>query len=461
MNARSSLHQFDFSSSQVVSKLKAQLQDLNPQRLLVAFSGGTDSSVLLHALANHIKELPAPLTALHVDHGLHPDSTAWRQHCAQFCESLNIQFEYCALQLKPQKGQSVEALARQARYEWFSQMMREGDILLTAHHRDDQAETVLLQLFRGAGVSGLAAMPDLAEFASGHLLRPLLKFSRDKISQYSYDEQLETLNDPTNTDLRFQRNIVRHEVLPLIHQHWPGADKTLPRSAKHCADAANLLDELAQQDLEAATIDTSVYLLSPLPPLRTESLASLSRERIKNLLRFWIKTNEFSLPSSRKLQEVVRQLVDNNASGGCVEWGNAELRRYREHLFLQHKLSIKKTFSPKSWSATESFELHETKVRLQVKPCVSQGLRKSALQGEVISIRSRQGGEHIRSPHAQHRTVVKKLYQARGIPPWIRERLPLLYIGDQLAAIPGIAVDDAFAARQGEESILISAETIT
>ncbi|MDH3695151.1 MAG: tRNA lysidine(34) synthetase TilS [Gammaproteobacteria bacterium] len=461
MNARSSLQKFDFSSSQLVTKLKAQLQDLNPQSLLVAFSGGTDSSVLLHALATHHGDLPAQLTALHVDHGLHPDSGAWRQHCERVCASLNIPFSYCSLQLEPMKGESVEELARVARYEWFSKMMQAGDVLLTAHQRGDQAETVLLQLFRGAGVSGLAAMPDIAGFASGHLLRPLLEFSRDQISQYAHDEQLETLSDPANTDLRFQRNIVRHEVMPLINQHWPGAEKTLVRSAKHCADAANLLDELAQQDLEAATVDTSAYLLSPLPPLRIDLLASLSSERINNLLRYWIKTNEFLLPSLRKLQEAVKQLVDNNTRGGCVEWSNAELRRYREHLFLQHKLSIEKTFPSKSWSATEPFDLHETKVRLQVKPCVSRGLRKSALQGEVISIRPRQGGEQIRLPHAQHRTVVKKLYQTRGIPPWIRERLPLLYIADQLAAIPGIAVDDAFAARHGEESILINVETTT
>ncbi len=461
MNEGANTHlQPEFTPDLLVDVLNGQLQDVTPHNLLIALSGGVDSTVLLHALAAQRDNLLAPLMALHVDHGLHSDSGAWCSHCQQLCSSLDIPFYSHRLDLQVKKGESIEEVARQGRYQWFAQIMNAGDVLITAHHCDDQAETVLLQLLRGSGVHGLAAIPRLAVFARGYLLRPLLDFSRDQLSQFADQHKLTPLNDPANSDMRFQRVFIRHDVLPLLRKRWPAVDRTLSRTAVNCARAVRLIDELAQQDLILAERKVSKVPLLPRTTLGADALNKLSQERVRNLLRYWIKKNGYRLPTERKLQEIVKQLLDRTEGGGCVIWGEAELRRYRNDIFLQQGLAIQKDFPVQSWSLFEPFTLYEIGIRLLIKDSVSEGLRKSELVDKTLTVQPRRGGEYIRLPNAAHRTAVKKLYQSKGVPPWIRNRLPLLYVDGKLAVIPGIVVDDAFAARTGEESVIIDVETI-
>ncbi len=252
----------------------------------IAFSGGLDSTVLLHLLASlaNTQTLP-PLRAVHVHHGLQAAADAWPAHCQAVCDSLGVPLRLMRVQVRP--GASLERAARDARYQAFMQAMGAGEVLFTGQHRDDQAETLLFRLLRGAGVRGLAAMPEHRPLAQGHLVRPLLAFSRSELEAYAQQHQLHWIEDPSNVDPRFSRNYLRHRVLPSLTERWPQAITQLARTAEHMAEAQGLLDELAQMDLQRAG-QPSAFPWLPLPSLALEPLRQLSDARQRNVLRYWL-----------------------------------------------------------------------------------------------------------------------------------------------------------------------------
>ena len=266
------------------------LQALTPWRNAnswhVALSGGLDSTVLLHLLA-HLRQthsLPA-LSAVHVHHGLQAAADSWPAHCQVLCDSLAVPLQVFQVQVRP--GASLERAAREARYQAFEAVTQAGEVLLTGQHRDDQAETVLFRLLRGAGVSGVAAMPRERALGQGHLCRPLLDVSRAELEVYARAHGLSWVEDPSNTQTDFSRNYLRHEVFPTLTKRWPQAAASLARTAAHCAEAQGLLDELAQQDLAAATPHTEFSWLG-LPSLALAPIAGLSAARQRNALRHWL-----------------------------------------------------------------------------------------------------------------------------------------------------------------------------
>lgn len=415
-------------------------------RYWLAFSGGLDSTVLLHALSQLGKKLPAPLAVIHVDHGLAANSAAWASRCRQQCEALGLSLQQEQVVVDSRK-RGVEAAAREARYDVFTSVLGEGEMLLTAHHQDDQAETLLLQLLRGGGVRGLAAMPEYRPFAAGWLGRPLLGFSRESLQGYAETQGLTWIEDPSNFDTTLERNFLRHELLPLLEQRRGGMNSLLARSAGHFAEAAGLLDELAAQDLAHTAVAGERALSIPL-------LQALPTARQRNLLRHWLRRLGLSIPDSRNLQRILDELLPAAVDAEpLVSWRGTELRRYRDRLYAMSPLPpLPQEWSPLRWSGEAVTVLPGGLGELQLIRSIGNGLREELLVGKV-TIGWRRGGEVLLLPGRGGHHALKKLYQEVALPPWQRGRRPLLYIDGQLAQVAGLWTDSRFACGVNEQGI--------
>ncbi|MEQ6342588.1 MAG: tRNA lysidine(34) synthetase TilS [Gammaproteobacteria bacterium] len=433
-------------------RLLNALNQLPPAlRFWVAYSGGRDSTVLLHALSG-IRAFLSPdllLCAVHVDHGLSPHSGEWARHCEAVCARLGIPCHTLRVNAAPQPGESPEAAARQARYQAIASLIEADDCLLTAHHQDDQAETLLLQLLRGAGPHGLAAMPVNTPFANGCLARPLLGFTRDELAAYAAQHDLSWVDDHSNFDTGFERNYLRHEVMPHFMQRWPACANTLSRAATNAAEAAALLDVLADNDLQA--------LRGPLPgTLPVSQLLKLDDARQRNALRRWFKKLGLPAPWAAHLQRIQDDvLAAAEDSTPCVRWAGAEVRRYRDLIYAMPPLPAHDANAVLAWDLDQPLLLPNCNGRLTAHCVMGGGLKASLCRASTVSVRFRQGGERCRPAGRGHTHILKKLLQEQGIPPWQRDLLPLIYIGDQLAAVAGLWVCEPFQAGNGEAGIAL------
>lgn len=411
----------------------------------VAYSGGVDSHGLLHALAGRRHELPFPLGAVHVNHGLQAQADGWSGHCRQVCEDLDVPFVLLAGNAAPAPGESPEASARALRYRLMGEWLPEGALLLSAHHQDDQAETLLLQLLRGAGPRGLSAMPVRAPLGKGWLLRPLLDCTRDDLLAYAEERGLAWVEDPSNRDTRFDRNFLRHRLLPELKTRWPAAAAVLTRSAGLCAEAAQLQEAVAEEDAGVAA--------GPYPgTLSVAALERLAPPRQRNLLRYWLRQRGFSLPSRAVLQRLLDEVLHCRADAEPrVHWSGAEVRRYRDAVFAMPPLEEWEGDAGPDWDPAGRADLPLADGVLSARPVAGRGLRLE--KGEVLRIRFRQGGERIRQPGHAHHHSLKQLLQDQGIPPWERERLPLLYRGDELVAVAGLWFAAGHGAGSGEAGL--------
>jgi tRNA(Ile)-lysidine synthase len=409
-----------------------------PVTLRVAYSGGRDSHVLLHWLAGQRAALaPHRLLAVHVDHGLQADAARWADHCAAVCAALGVPLQTHRIDARPAAGQSPEAAARRARYAALAADMQDGDVLLTAHHQTDQAETVLLALLRGAGVAGVAAMPAQKRFGRGWLLRPLLTWPAERLARYAQEHGLDWVEDPSNRDARFDRNFLRTEVLPRLARRWPAATATLARHAAHAAEAQALLDDIASAD--GATTEQ----------LTVMQLAALSPVRQRNLLRAWLHHHGAEAPSTARLDELLRQAL--TAAGDrlpCVAFGDHAVRVWRGRLYLTPE-PLPPPPASCLWRIDTPLELPGIG-RLSTEPVSGAGL-KLALLGEPPTLEVRFRGA------AGGKTLRKRL-QELTVPPWQRERWPLLYRGDRLLQIAGRAPAPADRAAPGEAGVRIRFE---
>lgn len=430
--------------------LAEQLGRLPPvTRHWLAYSGGRDSHALLHAAAQ-LRDggFPIPFHAVHVDHGLQAASPAWAQHCAAVCAALSIPLTSLRVHAHPAPGESPEAAARHARYEAIAGLIETGDCLLTAHHQDDQAETLLLQLLRGGGPHGLAAMPGLAPFARGWHARPLLAFPRSELQRYAELHGLRWIDDPSNADTGYDRNYLRGVVMPVVRERWPAAARVLTRSAAHQAEAAQLLDALAAQDLALCKGEYA-------ETLSISALAALDAARQRNLLRYWLKRLGHKLPDSARLAQVQHTVLGAAPDREpVVGWEGTELRRYRGNLYaLRASLPHAAAFE-RPWNVTEPLQLPGGAL-LTAVPARGAGIKRELCAERNISVRYRRGGERCRpAPRAPLRPL-KKLLQERGVPPWRRERLPLIYVGDELAAVADLWVCAPFHAQADDPGLRI------
>lgn len=399
------------------------------RNLLIALSGGVDSVALLSLSVRLQEQNAVTVRAVYIDHGLQHQSIEWGNHCAALCKSLAVPFEQVEVTVDRKAGLSPEAAARDARYSAFEKLIKDGEYLCTAHHADDQAETLLLQLFRGAGINGLASMPELREFGDGYLLRPLLQVSQAEITDYAKQIGLSWCEDPSNKDLRYDRNYVRRELLPAIAKRWPQVTQSIARSASHCAEAQLLTSELAVQDSVRNPADSK-------STMSVQHLRTLSVVRQKNLLRHWVSQCGFQAPSTVQLQQIFNDLVAGGDDGqGRVGFGVAEIARYQDDLYLASRGS----FDP-----LPDFEyqwLHSEKVltieELDWQLDAAEHVNLKPYIGKPLLVRNRRGGERWRPDPDGHSTQVKSLLQQRRVPPWMRSRLLFVFHGENLIDICG------------------------
>jgi tRNA(Ile)-lysidine synthase len=419
------------------------------KRFVIAYSGGLDSHVLLHSLAVMRAELGGrELLAVHVNHGLSANAQQWSAHCAKQCEPLGITLKQFDFDARAELGESPEAAARDGRYAILASMIEEGDCLLTAHHQDDQAETLLIQLLRGAGPRGLAAMPGFVSFAGGWHARPLLGYSRDELQDYAQQAQLSWIDDESNSDTRFDRNFLRHDILPRLKARFPGMNATLSRSATLCAEAAELLVGAAQADLSQVQLDVQSVSVS--------GLQTLGEVRARNLLHQWCRDRGLPTPSAAQLQCVWDGVIGAGPeSEPVVRWPGGEARRYRDALFVGSPLSAHDVALRLPWDLQHGLSIPALG-ELRGERVMGQGISASALESGTIEIRFRQGGEQLRPAGRLGHHSLKKLFQEAGIPPWRRDRIPLIYDGEQLLAVAGLWVAHEAAAQADEPGVILN-----
>ncbi|MFT3849970.1 MAG: tRNA lysidine(34) synthetase TilS [Propionivibrio sp.] len=414
-------------------------------RLCVGLSGGRDSIVLLHALSRLAPSfaLPIRLSAVHVHHGLSPNAGAWADFCAEFCRECGVPLDIVRVDVPRDTGEGLEAAARRMRHGVFAD--RDADWLALAHHRDDQAETVLLNLLRGAGIAGAAGMlPERPQARGPALIRPLLDVPRREIETYAEAYGLRWIDDESNEDVHFRRNFLRRAVIPSLEEKFSGAQRALARAAGHFAEGAELLGELAAIDRAS--------VLTPAGRVGLAAFNGLPPARVRNLLRHeWLHAG-FRAPDTRWIEQARHQLSTADAlSEVCVKTPEGELRVYRGELYIVRRRPDT-AGSIVRWTGED--ELPWAGGRVRFVAVTGEGIRRTVLDNGEAFLRSRQGGERLQTHPARPRRSLRNLLQEASVPAWERNYLPYLWSGDRLVWVAGLGVEVTFACQLGEAGVL-------
>ena len=370
---------------------------LTGKKIVVALSGGIDSVVLLHFLNKHY---PGNVRAVHINHNLSKYSDEWCAFCERICNSTKIEFKYISINI--QNSSNIEENARKKRYLSLKSELRVGEILCTAHHQEDQAETFLLQLFRGSGVAGLASMPKIKSIGDSELYRPFLNISKQKIVDYASKNHLKWIEDDSNLDTNFKRNLLRIEFLPKLSSAFNGLIKNVSRSAAHQAEALRLMQDLAELDIKN-------FELLVNNKIQVSSLIQLPKRRIVNVLRYYIANLGFLLPSNKVLNELISSLSAKTDANVILRWHHYEVRRYNGELYF--------------------FDEHIESSNL---PCPYYESLKNLPNFEI---RFRLEGQRIKVKGKGHSQSLKKVLQESNIPPWERDKLRMYYVDGSLRAM--------------------------
>jgi tRNA(Ile)-lysidine synthase len=389
------------------------------------------------------------LRALHVDHGLQPESAGWVRTCADICGTFGVPFSAVTATVDMTTGSGTEAAARTARYNVLKAGLAPGEILLTAHHQRDQMETLLLQLFRGAGVHGLAAMPKFAARDDVKLLRPLLDVPAEVIRAYATAAELDWIEDPSNADLGMDRNYVRHELAPVMQRRWRGAAASVARSARLCAEAAHILDEVAAGDLQGKLSGNRLSLAG---------LHNLSAARQRNVMRFALRALRLPVPSAKQLTLALQMLQARADAQPECAWPGVRIRRYRDDawLFAEHEdpLSAGDTTESFDWESDATLNMGPVRGKLFARQDATGGIGLVHCAGP-LQVRFRRGGEKLRpQPNGRTRDL-KNLLQESDVVPWMRSNIPLVYAGELLLAVGDLWVNADYAAAVGEAGLAI------
>ncbi|MGB1262768.1 MAG: tRNA lysidine(34) synthetase TilS [Cognaticolwellia sp.] len=442
------------------------------QPIVIAYSGGVDSQVLLVVLAKLKQQgqLNNPIKVCHVNHGLSPNAKQWQAFAKQQAQHYALPFVSFELNLKKQAQHSLEALARDGRYQALTKASNEPAYIVTGHHLNDQAETFLLALKRGSGVKGLSAMSMSLNLGRHSLVRPLLAISRADIVAYANQQQLTWIEDESNQDLAFDRNFLRQTVVPVLEKRWPSINKAITRSAEHCFEAQQLLEELAQQDL--VDCQRSANKLS------VSSLNKLSEARVKNLIRYFLSRHNVLMPTSQQLQQIFQQLNAEPDKSPAIQLANGCLRRFKDELYLtaiyqditlwQHSVDIDSIVDEKPLHVTLPDELgvlsfstcsEQAKTQIQAQTQIKNnwqaGIEKPS-SDQVVTIRFAHQNPKCLPEYRQHSRALKKVLQELAIPPWQRKRLPFLFYNDELVAVIGHFVCQDYLADNQELGLMIS-----
>jgi tRNA(Ile)-lysidine synthase len=435
-----------FSPTALLSTLD-EILPADARDLCIAFSGGLDSTALLVALARIAGERPDfSVRAVHIDHQLHPESSHWSDHCAEVGRTLSIEVKGVVVTVPPRADSGPEAAARKARYDAFRKVLEPGEVLLTAHHADDQLETILLALMRGAGLRGLAAMSPLQRFQPGWLARPLLQFTRSDLEEWIAAEGVQWISDPSNENTTLDRNYLRTHVVPALRERWPAAARSANRTAKHVREAGELLDVLAAADLGVVAVDKC---------LSVARLRALDPARRRNVLRFWFRRCGMRAPSTRKLAAMEHDLFAAGVDRvPCVAWDDAQVWRHRGLLHCVPCQPPLAADASMRWRISEPVELPASLGSLRLRGGEPGGISAAKL-ADVLDVRFRHGGETLRPAGDPHHRKLKKLLQEASVLPWWRDRLPLIYSAGSLVAVGDLWIAEEFSAGVGEATLSV------
>lgn len=416
------------------------------ENLYVAYSGGMDSHVLLNLLVHNQKFINPKIIAVHINHGLSKESRLWAKHCSDLCEKLEVKYIEIDVDAAAPKGESQEEWSRKLRYDALKKNLNAGDILFTAHHKDDLAETLLLQLFRGAGPAGLSAIPEYIKFGEGWHIRPFLNITRKELYEIANTIDHSWIVDDSNSDERFDRNYLRHKIMPVINERWPGVLKTLSRSARIQTEVTELIVELAKIDLYHCINLTN-------NTLNQSCIKNLSDSRSLNLIRYWLKTLGQRSPSSAILRQILIDIVHSGPDASpCIKLDDIEIRRYRDMIFLTQNLpSMSQLDNEIRWDPDYECKLKYGKII--TKSTVGMGISIHKIDVNELSIRYRDGHEKIKL--GGHHHTLKNIFQEKGIPPCFRDLIPLIYMGTTLVEIAGLCINEDFQAKSDEQTLQV------
>lgn len=429
-----------FSHQQLYERLSTLASANGPVRFVVAFSGGLDSSVLLHAINIVQTQIAVPVLAVHIQHDLHADAAAWEAHCRSTATAMAIDYESVRIEVERDSGLGLEAAARNARYRALQQIVLPGDWLLSAHHQDDQAETLLLNLLRGSGMAGMAGIGVMQSFGDGTLVRPLLDVSRTDLQAYAALHSLDWLDDPSNEDAAFDRNFLRHGVLSDLAERWPAAASKLARSAELASEASELLDQLADEDLR---------VLGEPQRLECAAFSKLSDARQRNVLRRALKRAGLEAAPATRLRQIIDELLPARPDAEpLVCWSGVEVRRYRDSIYLMPAFPDLPQQTDHALDAGDQTTDLGQFGRLRLVGSGTTGIRPEVIDSG-LDIRFRSGGEEIRPSGHECTHKLKKLLQQQGVVPWMRDKIPLLYSGERLVAVADLWVSAEDADENG------------
>lgn len=420
-------------------------------QLVVGLSGGVDSVALLTILAQLERAMGYSLRAVHVDHGISPNASRWAEFCRDLCQKMGVPLQIERVDVQEHLRLGVEGAARRARYEVYAG--QDADFVVLAHHRDDQAETLLLQLLRGAGPFGTAGMPAMRTLigSKARLLRPLLAFARADIGDWAREQGLKWIEDESNEDTSRQRNFIRHRLLPLVEEQFPAARATLARAAGHQAESRALIEQLAQLDRDASAGAGEEHDLS------VAHLRRLGAIRGKNVLRSLLRSRSIPAPAAARLDEFWRQLVDARGDRAVMlpleGW---DIRCYRGSLRIERSRVPVPPEYCQSWRGENQLLLLELGGLLRFKPEEGRGLSAARLNGAHVTVRARAGGERLQQDASRPRRTLKNLFHEKAIPPWRRNRWPLLYCGGELVCVPGIGENYSWKAAHDESGLIVT-----
>ena len=429
----------DFSTAPrgIVSRVHKQLQQFldhsKAERIVVAYSGGLDSTVLLHLTQNLSAKLDCSLLAAHINHRLHPEADDWEVHCRKQAKRMGIAYQCEVVQLSNKHPQGVEAAARKLRYRALQHIMKTGDLLLTAHHQNDQAETVLLRLLRGAGITGLKAIPEYRILAKGSLARPMLSISRADIHHYAQAHRLNWLKDPSNEDLRYARNYIRHRVVPILETRWQTWHETIARAAKHQVEADTIITAETKRYLHRCLLPHSSNLL-------IRVLLTLPIAYRHSVLRAWCKLNEIPLPNTLQITRICNMISEHilkrNASGGGMICTYSDIGIGFYHGMLYAVKPLKRVpVSSIEWHNDKDCKIPQLNLRLRRTELMRQA---PVLFDQSLIVDFRRGGERCAFQDTSNRVFhksLKKVFQEHRIPTWQRNRIPLIYAQGRLRLV--------------------------
>tara|TARA_B110000438_G_scaffold134083_1_gene129774 strand:+ start:1027 stop:2370 length:1344 start_codon:yes stop_codon:yes gene_type:complete len=433
-------------TSTALDIIERQVKPLLPKKFCIAFSGGVDSTVLLHAMKNIIDE-KSQIRAIHINHNLVGNSKVWAKTCKSICKKLKIDIEIISLELT-HNGYGLEAAARDERYKKLKEKLYENEYLLTAHHEEDQMETVFLRMARGTGLDGLQGINEKYSFGKGTIFRPMLEVSKALILDYAKEHQLKWVEDSSNQDTHFDRNYLRKKVIPQFRERWPSIALSVSRLSQLSAQNKTILNQIAKEDIG------SMEHMNVLPLAK---LLDKSFERTNNILRYIILANEMTIPSMKTLQNGLKEILDPETDKSVIAWKGYCIRQYKNNLYFLSNLDLEPNQVDVRipWEISKTLNLGKNIGTIEATFIYGDGLSIKKCENK-LTISYRQGGELIKPIGHRINKSLKNLFQENHIPPWMRDKIPLIYYQNELVSVADLWFNENYVASQNEEGFVVN-----